>query len=284
MRLSVLIVNWNTRDLLRACLQSLDMYPASGGQEVIVVDNASSDDSAEMVKCEFPNVKLIASDKNLGYAAGNNTAIKAATGDYLLLLNPDTEIKPDSLDRAIEYFKTHPQVGAVGVKLIYPNGNPQSSCRSFPTPLAVMWEYLGFSRLFPKSKVFGAYRMTWFNYNEEIEVDQPMGTFLLIPGYAMDAVGLMDEDFPIFFNDVDWCKRAKKSGWKIMFLPNIEIIHHGGESTRQVKKAMIWESHRSLLCFYRKHYSPLWRLLLAPIVYANAFIRARGWDKGFVGS
>lgn len=278
--LSVLIVNWNTRELLRACLQSLRRYPPSEPMEVWVLDNASHDGSAEMVRSEFPEVHLVASERNLGYAAGNNLLLQKARGEYLLLLNPDTEVTEGALDTAVQYMRENPDVAALGAKLIHPDGRVQRSVRGFPEPEAVLWEYLGLARLFPRSRRFGAYRMTWFTYDHIAEVDQPMGTFLMLSRRAVRAVGRMDERFPIFFNEVDWCYRAKRKGLKIVFHPGVVIIHHGGASTRQVRPQMIWESHRSLQKFYQKHYrqrlpKPIYWLILGSITL-NAWLRTLG--------
>ncbi|MCS6949825.1 MAG: glycosyltransferase family 2 protein [bacterium] len=280
MTLSILIVNWNTRELLRACLQSLRRYPLSEPMEVWVLDNASPDGSAEMVRTEFPEVHLVASERNLGYAAGNNLLLQKAQGEYLLLLNPDTEVTEGALDTAVQYLREHPDVAALGAKLVYPDGRVQRSVRGFPEPEAVMWEYLGLARLFPHSRRFGAYRMTWFTYDQIAEVDQPMGTFLMLSRRAVQAVGLMDERFPIFFNEVDWCYRAKQQGLRMVFHPGVVIIHHGGASTRQVRPQMIWESHRSLQKFYEKHYrhrlpKPVYWLIRASI-FLNAWLRTLG--------
>ncbi|MCS7309876.1 MAG: glycosyltransferase family 2 protein [Armatimonadota bacterium] len=280
MTLSILIVNWNTRELLRACLQSLRRYPLSEPMEVWVLDNASPDGSAEMVRTEFPEVHLVASERNLGYAAGNNLLLQQAQGEYLLLLNPDTEVTEGALDTAVRYLREHPDVAALGAKLVYPDGRVQRSVRGFPEPEAVMWEYLGLARLFPHSRRFGAYRMTWFTYDQIAEVDQPMGTFLMLSRRAVQAVGLMDERFPIFFNEVDWCYRAKQQGLRMVFHPGVVIIHHGGASTRQVRPQMIWESHRSLQKFYEKHYrhrlpKPVYWLIRASI-FLNAWLRTLG--------
>lgn len=254
--LSVCIVNWNNKDYLRECIKSLAAFAPPGDDlEVIVVDNASADGSAEMVREEFPDVVLIANDTNAGYAQANNQALEAAHGDKLLLLNPDVVLNETTLTNSLAFLKAHPDAGAVGIKQIGPDGKVQKSLRSFPEPWPILWEFFGISRIFPKSHVFGAYRMTWFDYDREIEADQPMGTFLLIPRKAYEDVGGLDTDFPIFFNDVDWCYRAKARGWKIYYTPNATILHHGGGGTRQApRKAMVRESHRSLLRFYEKHY------------------------------
>ncbi len=280
MTLSVLIVNWNTRDLLRACLHSLRRFPLSEPMEVWVLDNASRDGSAQMVQQEFPEVHLVASGCNLGYAAGNNLLLRRAQGEYLLLLNADTEVTEGALDIAVHYLREHPDVAGLGAKLVHPDGRVQASVRGFPEPLAVLWEYLGVARLFPCSRRFGAYRMRWFSYDRVTEVDQPMGTFLMVSRRAVEQVGLMDERFPIFFNEVDWCYRAKTQGWKIVFHPDVVVIHHGGASTRQVRPQMIWESHRSLQKFYEKHYrqrmsAPIyWFVMMA--ILLNAWLRTLG--------
>lgn len=254
MDLSIIIVNWNTREYLRRCLTSIREFPFSGETETIVVDNASDDSSADMVRERFPEVVLISNDENVGYACGNNQGMVIARGDYILLLNPDTEVKDGTIDTLVEFLRAHPDTGAVSCRLIGPDGKVQSSCRSFPNPAGVFYEYSKLSRLFPKSKVFGSYRMTYFDYLTEAEVDQPMASCLLIPKRVLNDVGVFDKEFPIFFNEVDWLYRAKQKGWRVYFTPTAEIAHHGGASTRQVKPEMIRESHRSLATFYRKHY------------------------------
>ncbi len=274
MRLSVCIVNWNTRDFLRECLTALLRFPPSGSEmEVLVVDNASGDGSAEMVAAEFAAVILIASAANLGYAEGNNLALECATGDALLLLNPDVIVHPESLTHAAEFAASHPKLGAFGCRLIGADGKTQSSLRSFPDPGPVLWEYLGMSRLFPKSRLFGAYRMTWFDYETVLEADQPMGSFLWISRTAYERTGGMDPQFPIFFNEVDWCWRARRGlGFPIYYTPDVVVTHHGGGSTRQVKPGMVRESHRSLLRFYDKHYpniAPPVKWLLRTAVLLN---------------
>jgi GT2 family glycosyltransferase len=253
-KLSIVIVNWNTRAFLLDALRSIYAAPPDFAFETIVVDNASTDGSAEAVRSDYPNATLFANADNTGYARGNNQGLTASSGDFVLLLNPDVVLPPDGLARAVERLDTRPDVGALGVRLVNPDGTVQASVRGFPTPASVLWETIGLSRLFPRSRVFGAYRMTWFEHDREAEVDQPMGTFLMLRRAAIEAVGLLDEQFPIFFNEVDWCFRARRAGWKILFSPVIEVVHYGGGSTRQVWAEMAWESRRGLLDFYRKHY------------------------------
>jgi GT2 family glycosyltransferase len=253
--LSVCLVNWNTREDLAECLASLERACEGLEAEVIVVDNASADGSAEMVRERFPWARLIANQENLGYARGNNQAIEASTGDLVLLLNPDTVMPPDGLRQLAAFAEEHPQAGAIGCRLVYPDGRVQQSCRAFPTPDIIVYEYLGLSRLFPRSRVFGKYRMSWWDYGDVREVDQPMGSCLLLRREALEQVGLMDEQFPIFFNEVDLCFRLKQAGWRILYTPEPSVVHKVGRSTRQVRLQMIIESHDSLLRFYRKHYA-----------------------------
>jgi GT2 family glycosyltransferase len=277
--LSVAIVNWNTRALLLDALASLYTAPPPFPFEVLVVDNASSDGSADAVAQQYPQVRLFANSENAGYAHGNNQAMNAAFGTYILLLNPDVLLPPGGLERAVAFMQTHPEAGALGVRQIHPGGHLQRSVRGFPSPLSVLWELIGLSRLLPRNRMFGAYRMTWFDYQCVEEVDQPMGTFLLIRRATMEQIGILDEAFPIFFNEVDWCLRCKRAGWKIFFTPDVEIVHYGGASTIQVGAAMAWESRRGLLAFYRKHYRSPWfwpiRLLIAAASWPHAWLQSR---------
>ncbi|MEZ0325544.1 MAG: glycosyltransferase family 2 protein, partial [Fimbriimonas sp.] len=253
--LSILIVNWNTRELLRACLTSMSNHPPSEAFEVIVVDNASTDGSAEMVREEeafgvwrlafgdqpnaqrpTPNaLRLVASPTNTGYAAGNNLAFAEACGDFLLTLNPDTEFVDDSLDQALEILRAHPRVGVLGVRQVSPDGSTQHSVRGFPSLRGILGDLF-------KIKAWDSYRLSSFDYDQEQEAPQPMGTFLLFRREALADVGdpkkPFDESFPIFFNEVDLLYRLKMKGWGCLYTPKAKILHHGGESTKLVRKSM----------------------------------------------
>lgn len=266
--LSVCIVNWNTRQHLKACLESLYTHAEGLELEVIVVDNASSDGSAAMVGECFPQVHLVANEKNEGYARGNNQALLQASAEYALLLNPDTRVQEGTLRGLLACAERHPRAGAIAPKLVYPDGRLQQSCRTFPTPDVVLYEVTGLSRLAPRSRVFGKYRMTWWDYDEERPVDQPMASALLLRKTAIEDVGYFDEAFPIFFNDVDLCKRLWDAGWEVWFTPSAVVTHFHGASTRQVRRAMIAESHHSWVRFYEKHY----RGRISPISYWAAVL------------
>ena len=318
MRLSVCIVNWNTREDLRECLLALQANPfTSGEQEVIVVDNASADGSAAMVASEFPDARLIANPVNANFAHGTNQALAAATGDFLLLLNPDAQVTEGALNALVERIRAgaspaptpfhdvsdsqhtitqspnrspqHPTpntqhpLGAVAAKLVYPDGLVQTSVRGFPEPVAVLYDILGLSRLFPRSRTFAAYRATYFDYERAQAAPQPMASCFLISREAYEQVGGMDERFPLYFNDVDWCLRCRDAGLGIWYEPKAVVIHGGGGTTKKARKAVVWESHRALLRLYAKHYRkktpfPLYALLTA-LVTLGAWARTGRWGK-----
>lgn len=279
--LSVLIVNWNTRDFLEACLDSIEKNPPSiESLEVVVVDNNSSDGSPEMVYDKFPSAKLIKSGGNVGYARGNNIAFANASGDLLLTLNADTEILEGTFDNAIDALKSHPDWGCLGAMQVHPTEYIQASVRGFPSLRGIIGDILGIDK-----GVWGSYRLKHFDYRVEQEAPQPMGTFLLFRQEALselpDPKSPFDEQFPIFFNEVDLLFRLQKLGWKCGYSPKVVVKHYGGASTRQVRKSMIWESHRSLARFFQKH-SPSPFLFLVKIALGlGALVRARGYHAGF---
>jgi GT2 family glycosyltransferase len=264
--LGICIVNWNTRDLLDRCLESLREHAGDLSVEVVVVDNASGDGSADMVREKHPWVRLIANEDNRFYAAANNQGLRELSAPLKLLLNPDIEVHAGSLQALVQFLAEHPQAGAVAPRLRGADGKVQFTCRCFPGPDVVAYEALGLSRLFRRNRVFGKYRMSWWDYDDARRVDQPMASALLVRGEALAQIGLFDEQFPMFFNDVDLCRRLWDAGWEVWFTPVAEMTHLGGASTRQVRREMIVESHRSFLAYYRKHL----RGKANPVAYALA--------------
>lgn len=254
MRLSVIIVSWNTQSLLRRCLETLKDELSGIEHEVYVVDNASADGSAPMVAKEHAWVHLLANRENRGFAAANNQALALATGQYLLLLNPDTEVLPGSLHTLVQFLDEHSDAGVVAPQLLNSDGSIQRSCRQFPTFAGMLYELLGLSRLFPGRAQFRQYKMLDWNHDDERQVDQPEGACLLTRRAVIDEVGALDEGFFMLFEEVDWCYRVKKAGWQIWFTPSAQIVHHYGQSINQVKVRMILSSHRGLYRFWRKHY------------------------------
>ncbi|HRK20987.1 MAG TPA: glycosyltransferase family 2 protein [Fimbriimonadaceae bacterium] len=290
--LSVLIVNWNTKDLLLACLESIFRFPPEVPMEVIVVDNASTDGSAEAVETKNEGgaelIRLFPADENLGYAKGNNAAFALASGEWLLTLNPDTEVFEGTLQRAVDTLKRRQTDGALGARQIASDGSTQRSVRGFPSLLGIAGALTGLDRVLPNSP-FGSYTLPTFDYESEGPAPQPMGTFLLFRREALAQIGdpkrPFDEGFPIFFNEVDLLYRLKQAGWGCAYDPQVRILHHGGESTKQVKPKMVWESHRSLIRYLKKHALRWWNWpLLYPlfgVIWLGAWVRARKYDVGF---
>lgn len=251
--LSVVIVSWNSVEFLEDCLSGV--YTDADGRdvEVIVVDNASKDGSVDLVRNRFPLVRLIVNDTNRGVSVAFNQGMAASTRAYIQLLCSDTTVQPGAFDALLIILDTHPDVGAVGPRLMYPDGRPQPSCRTFPSLSLFAWEFLGFSRLFPRHPVFGKWRMGTFDHGMLREVDQPRGSSLMVRKSMVEQVGGWDESLEMFFNDVDWCLRIKQDGWKIYFVPDALMAHYGGGSIKKVRPRMILASHRCCYRYFRKH-------------------------------
>ncbi|MBC7997225.1 MAG: glycosyltransferase family 2 protein [Leptolyngbya sp.] len=272
MDLSVVVVSWNTRALLSKCLTTLKSELESLGpnfkSEVFLIDNNSADGSAEMAAAEHPWVVLTANKENLGFAKANNQAFRVAKGRLVLLLNPDTEVQPGAIRVLIEFIDSHPDAAIVAPQLLNSDGSVQRSCREFPTFMGMVYELIGLSKMFPDNQTFGRYKMLDFNHDTERQVDQPEGACLLVRRAVMDEVGLLDEGFFMLFEEVDWCYRIIEAGYQIWFTPRAQVIHHYGQSIKQVKVRMILSSHRGLYRFWHKHYRQ-GRWYLDPIAYTG---------------
>lgn len=268
MDLSVIIVSHNTRELLALCLDSLLASLASSafGYEVIVVDNASRDRTVEMVRERFPQVRLLASEENPGFAAANNQGLKVSKGDYLLLLNPDTLVRGKALQHMLQFLVSHPQVGMVGPKLLYPDGRFQHSAFSFPTLPMIFLDFFPLNHRLINSRLNGRYPKALYGAGEPFPVDHPLGAAMMVRREAADQVGPLDEGFFIYCEEIDWCMRMKKMGWEIFCLPQAEIVHYVGKSTGQFREAMYVELHRSRYRLYEKHYGLAFRLMARLIV------------------
>jgi GT2 family glycosyltransferase len=254
MKLSIVIVSWNIKDLLKECLQSIRASLGDFELEVYVVDNNSQDGTVEMMRQDFPKVKLIANDNNLGFARANNQALKQATGDYILLLNPDTKLFPDTLAKASNWLIGRPEVGIMGIRLLNADASLQPSVRRFPKFWPILLMLLKIPKILPNLKSINRYLATDFDYVREQEVDQVMGAFMLTKREVLDKVGLLDERFFIWFEEVDWCKRIKAAGYKVFYTPVAEAIHYGGKSFAQEKVATKqWNFFRSALKYFLKH-------------------------------
>lgn len=275
--LAIIIVNYKARNLLRDCLRSI---LANGGvsYRIFVVDNASNDGSVEMVRQEFPDVVLQALDRNIGYGPANNLGIRMALADsipprYILLLNPDTALPADALTQMVAFLETHPEVGAVGPKLVRPDGSLDLACRrSFPTPEVSFYRILGLSKMFPKSRRFARYNLTYLDPDHLTEVDSLVGACMLLRREALEQIGLFDETFFMYGEDLDLCYRLKQHGWKVFYNPVVTVLHYKGESSRQNSARANYEFYRAMLLFHRKHYAEHtfflvnWLITLAVVV------------------
>lgn len=267
MILSIIIVNWNTRNILRDCLESVYSGTKKVQFEIIVIDNASTDDSVAMVKSNFPQVVLIENSENRGFAAANNQGMAIAKGRYVLLLNNDTIILDKAVDVVVAFAQGHPKAGVVGCRVLNEDKTLQSSCFMFPSILNMFLWIAGLSKLFPRSRFFGRERMTWWDRDDVREVDVLTGCFMLVRREAIEQIGLMDEQFFMYFEETDWCYRFKQAVWKVMFTPCGEIIHLGGASSKQVRMPMVNQWRKSMLLYYKKHktlseYIAAWALIM----------------------
>lgn len=270
--LSIIIVPHNSREFLRVTLESVYNSRTSNDFEVIVHDNGSTDGTVEMVEEDFPKVKLIKGE-NIGFSAGNNEAIKWSAGRYILLLNPDTKISPDTLQIMIDFMDSHPDAGISTCKLVLGNGKIDPACRrSFPTPWVAISRLSGLSLLFPKSRLFNKYNMHYLSEDEQYEIDSCSGAFMLIRRFTIDQIGLLDEDFFMYNEDVDWCYRAKKAGWKVYYYPKTEVVHYKKRSAKFSKKAQ-WEFHRSMILFHQKHFAKKYPWFINQVAYLGPRIR-----------
>jgi GT2 family glycosyltransferase len=254
MNVSIIVVNWNTKALLRDCLNSVYEQIRDVDYEIIVVDNASTDGSKEMIRSDFPKVFLIENTENRGFAAANNQGMVVAKGKYVLLLNSDTIVLDNCIANIISFADTHPCAGVIGCRVLNSDRTLQPTCFMFPSILNLLLSSSYLYKIFPKNRFFGRERMTWWNANDVREVDIVKGCFMLVRREAIEKVGGLDEDFFMYAEETDWCYRFKKCGWKVMFAPVGEIIHYGGQSTTQIPVAMIVQLRLSILKFIKKHY------------------------------
>ena len=265
MDMSIVIVNWNTRDLLRGCLESVEKHLGKIDAEVIVVDNASTDDSVDMVNHLFPNVHLIANAENRGFAAANNQAFELSSGRYVLLLNSDTLVHGDVLLRSLKYLDANPEVGMMGCKVLNSDGSTQLTCSQFPTFTNLLLQTLAANRL--GGPFFSRYQMLHWARDDEREVEVISGCYLMVRSRVIDEIGYLDEGFFCYGEETDWCRRSQEAGWKLKFAPVGTITHFGSGSTRKLNHERDLMLSEGTIRLHRKHNGPLsaamvWILLL----------------------
>lgn len=290
--LSVIIVSYNTKQLLDDCLASLLAAEAPpGGVEIIVVDNASADGSQAMVQEKYPGVRLLACPENLGFAAANNRGTAVAGGRYLLFLNSDTRIEPDALIKPLVYIQANPDVGALTVKLLYPDGRRDpDNHRGFPTPWNALCHFSGLSRLFPNTPRFNGYFQSYADFSQTHDVEVIAGSYMLMPRPLFDALGGWDETYFFYGEDIDFCYRINQAGYRIVYYPHVTVLHYKGASSglrkesaaiarppKETRVKVARESVRAMKLFYGKFYSQQYPAIVTWLVLAG--IQVRGWFR-----
>ncbi len=264
MDLSIIIVSYNGREHLRKCLQSLAEHGPSVWHEVIVVDNASQDGSPKMVKKEFSQTHLLPLRKNTGFAAGVNRGLKEATGEAIVLLNPDSEIEGDVFGPMLTYLREHPDIGILAPKLLDDDGSLQLSCRHFPNlAVALFNRYSLLTRLFPRNRFSARYLLTDWDHSAIAEVDWVAGACLMARQSLFEEIGPLDEGYFMYIEDVDLCQRVHRAGYKVVYFPEVAVTHHIGRSSRTLPGRSIIERHRSMWHYYKKYLRRGWLLDLA---------------------
>ena len=255
--ISIIIVNYNVKYFLEQCLYSVEKASVNIKTEIFVVDNNSVDGSCTMIREKFHGVRLIENDQNLGFSKANNQAIRLAQGRYILMLNPDTVIEEDTLERCLGYLDDHPDVGGLGVKMIDGKGNflPESK-RSLPTPRVAFYKIFGLSRLFPRSKIFAKYHLGYLDKDMIHDVDVLPGAFMMLRKSALGKVGILDEDFFMYGEDIDISYRLTRNGYRNVYFPETRIIHYKGESTKKGSMNYVLTFYHAMIIFARKHFSP----------------------------
>ncbi|MCK5306498.1 MAG: glycosyltransferase family 2 protein [Candidatus Omnitrophica bacterium] len=271
MKLSIIIVNYNGKELTLNCLKSIYEKLKGVEYETILVDNASSDDSVEVIEKSYPQVNVIKNDDNLGFSKANNQGIKIAKGDYILLLNNDTLLKEGDFSNLLEYMESKADVGILGCRINNPDGSLQLSCYKFPSMREMFTHYTLLTKLFPDSKLFGDYR-NW-PHNKIEEVDFVIGAFFLIKRAVIEKIGMLDENFFLNAEESEYCLRAKKAGFQTVFHPGYEIIHIGGATKKNMKKIEIISSIRGTELLIRRHYSLVYFITYKLLSFLLSLIR-----------
>jgi GT2 family glycosyltransferase len=283
---TIIIVSWNTREILRDCLRSVYENAGALDFETIVVDNASADGSAQMVARDFPQVQLVINADNRGFAAANNQGMTLARGRYVLLLNSDTVVLDRALEKTVAFAEAHPEAAVVGCRVLNPDRTWQRTCSRFPSALNLLLSSTYLYKLFPKSRFWGREFMLYWDRSDVREVDVVSGSFMLVRREAIERVGMMDEAFFMYAEETDWCYRFHQAGYKALFTPAGSIVHLGGASSRQAASKMRLQLSASILYFLKKHksrgeyilgclFTALFFLVRAPIWWVKGCLSRR---------
>jgi len=275
MKLSIIIVNYNVRYFLEQCLHSVQNACKGLEAEVFVVDNSSVDGSVKMVREKFPEVNLIENKENLGFSSANNQAMKKANGEYILLLNPDTLVEDDTLRKVVGFMDEHSDAGGLGVKMIDGKGKflPESK-RALPTPIVSFYKIFGLSSLFPRSRIFSQYHLGYLDKDKVHEIDVLAGAFMLLRKKVLDEVGLLDESFFMYGEDIDLSYRITRAGYKNYYYPGTRIIHYKGESTKKSSLNYVFMFYNAMIIFARKHFSKENARSFSIMIHSAIYLRA----------
>ncbi len=278
---TVIIVTWNNEAVIRDCLTSV-LKQNCANIEIIVVDNYSSDNTSELIKKEFPQITLIVNKENSGFAKASNQAIRKSQGCYILLLNPDTIMFGGSLEKMISFMHNHQDAGACGCKIIDEAGKLMWSCFHFPSLITEICEITLLSRIFARDRFFGNYWMSYWDHSTNSQVEWLTGACLMVSREVVNKVGLLDEVFFMYTEDVDWCYRMKQQGYTVNYLANTQVVHKQGNSSNQAYSQMFAQRYRSRYLFFRKHYGLIRFVLLKIVVILSFIIRVACYLTGWI--
>lgn len=273
---SIIIPSWNAKQYLQNCIESIVKETQANHVEIIVVDNASTDGSKELVQQQFPQVKLICNRANLGFAKASNIGIKQGSGRYFCIVNSDVEVLDGCFNRMIEYMEQNPEIGMLGPQILDANNNIQRSTMGFPTVWNTLCRALALDTIFPGSKLFGGYLMTFWSHDTLRKVDVINGCLWLVRREALNQVGMLDERFFIYAEDKDWCKRFWNAGWNVVYFPHARAIHYGGASSSQAPIRFYIEMHRANLQYWKKHHKRLAQIVFLLVTGLHNFVRLLG--------
>ena len=270
---SVIIVSWNAKQHLQNCLMSLNDPGGRYKREVVVVDNASTDGTVKLVEEQFSEVKLIKNKENLGFARANNIGIRKSRGRYVCLINSDVILLDNCIGKLMTFMGSHPSAGLVGPKILNPDGSLQPQCQHFPSIWNHLCQTLGLNKLFPKSGFFSEPFMKYWAHDETRKVDVINGCFWLVRRKAIEEIGLLDEDFFIYGEDIDWCRRFHEAGWDVLFYPEARAIHIGGASSDNAPVRFYLEMQKADLHYWRKHHGKSGELIYWLIILVRQLVR-----------
>ena len=280
--LDIIIVTWNSADVIGQCLSSLDRFRPGCNHTVTVVDNASGDGTPDLVSARFPQVHLVRSESNRGFAAANNQALEMTAGRFILLLNPDSEIRDNALDRLLDFMKEDDRVWVAGPALLNSDGARQHYGVRFPHVWNMLVESLFLDRVFARSRILGRHKELFLDQETPRRVDYVQGAALLVRRSAIDAVGPLDEGFFMYFEEADWCYRMSRSGGETWLVPTAQVIHHGGADPGHYDQIRLIHYHRSLLRFLRKHYGLAHRTAARLVMLFRTLVRVVSWSMVFI--